>query len=182
MSSGVKLYWEKDDAVKDKHFISSTGQGIGQKDTNPKDALGIKKVPISCLPTQPVLEVALAMFEGGRKYGRHNYRAIGTRASVYYDAIGRHITAWWEGEDIDPDSGVHHLIKAAACCLVHRDSMIMGNDVDDRPPRYPYLLDMKTLNEQTKKLIEQYPICVEPYTHRGHVAKPQEGQTDAKQD
>ena len=138
-----------------------------EKDTNPKDALGIKKAPSSCIPTWPMLEIGLAMMEGGRKYGRHNYRAVGTRASVYYDAAMRHLKLWWEGEDIDPDSGLHHLIKAAACCVVHRDSMLMGNDIDDRPPQYPQGLDIATLNAQAKKLIEMYPDCVEPYTELG---------------
>jgi len=137
---------------------------MNKKDTNPKDALGIKKVPMSCVPTLPMLELGLAMMEGARKYGRHNYRAVGTRSSVYYDAIMRHITAWWEGEDIDPDSGVHHLMKAAACCLVHRDSMYMGNVEDDRPLKYPEGLPMKQLNSQAEQIIKKYPDCVKPYT------------------
>ena len=44
------------------------------KPTNPKDALGIKKAPLSTLPTGPMYEVALAMLEGARTYGRHKYR------------------------------------------------------------------------------------------------------------
>ena len=75
------------------------------KDSNPKDAIGIKKVSFSTIPAPVVAEIGLAMLEGARKYRRHNYRAIGVRASVYYDAFMRHVTAWWEGEDTDPDSG-----------------------------------------------------------------------------
>lgn len=134
------------------------------KDTNPKDAVGIKKVPLSCVPTIPMLELGLAMMEGARKYGRHNYRAVGTRSSVYYDAIIRHLTAWWEGEDIDPESGVHHLMKAAACIFVHRDSILMGNVEDDRPLTYPEKMPMSNLNQQAAKIIEKYPDCVKPFT------------------
>ena len=107
------------------------------KESNPKYLAGIKKAPLHCIPTGPLFELGLAMLEGSRKYGRHNYRAIGVRASVYYDAATGHIIDWWEGEDIDPDSGVHHLIKAMACLLVARDSMLMGNFNYDRPLRYP---------------------------------------------
>jgi len=136
------------------------------KPTNPKDALGIKKVPMSTLPTGPACEVALAMMEGARKYGRHNYRVMGVKASVYYDAAMRHLTAFWEGEDIDPDSGINHLMKAAACLFVLRDSMMMLNWVDDRPPRYPGLLDIDGLNSAAEGVIKRYPECKEPFTWR----------------
>ena len=53
-------------------------------------------------------------YEGARKYGRHNYRVIGVRGSVYYDATLRHVTAWWEGEDLDPERGINHISKAIA--------------------------------------------------------------------
>lgn len=135
----------------------------GKKDTNPKDALGIKKVPTHCIPSGPLLELGLAMMEGGRKYGTHNYRAMGVRYSTYYDAIDRHLKAWWEGEDTDPDSGIHPLIKIMGCCVVIRDSMLMGNDEDDRPIKYPNGLDMAKFNELASDIIKKYPDCKEPF-------------------
>lgn len=139
---------------------------MNEKDTNPKDALGIKKVPMHSVPCGPLMELGLAMMEGGRKYGSHNYRKVGCRASVYYDAIMRHVELWWEGEDIDPDSGLHHLIKAMACCVVIRDSMLMKNWIDDRPIQYPNRLDIDTLNKQAAELIKKYPGCKEPFTEK----------------
>jgi len=137
-----------------------------EKDTNPKDALGVKKVPMHCIPSGPLLELGLAMMEGGRKYGSHNYRAIGARTSVYYDAAMRHLIAWWEGEDIDPDSGIHHLTKAAACIFVIRDSMIMGNCVDDRPLQYFNGLSLEKFNKQAEVIIEKYLKCKDPYLEK----------------
>jgi len=55
---------------------------LTSKDTNPKDACGTKKVPFSVLPWQVLAEIGLALLEGARKYGRHNYRVAGVRASV----------------------------------------------------------------------------------------------------
>jgi hypothetical protein len=108
------------------------------KPTNPKEIVGVRKLPRSVIPAVVSAEVALAMLEGACKYGRHNYRDSGVRASVYYDALDRHITAWWEeGQDLDPDSGLHHITKAIACLMVLRDSMINGKFEDDRPPSVP---------------------------------------------
>jgi len=133
------------------------------KATNPKDAVGTKKVPFSTISAPVMAEVGLAMLEGARKYGRHNYREAGVRASVYYDANFRHLAAWWEGEDDDPDSGLSHITKAIAGLMVLRDSMMKGNWVDDRPPK---VVDgwVQKLNEKAKEIIERYPNAKEPYT------------------
>lgn len=133
------------------------------KPTNPKDSVGIKKVPFSVIPQGVVAELGLAMLEGARKYGRHNYRNAGVRASVYFDATERHLADWWEGTDIDPDSGLSHITKAIASLTVLRDSMIKGNWVDDRPPR----MDEGWLQEYNKKaadIIEKYPNAATPFT------------------
>lgn len=128
------------------------------KASNPKDALGIAKVPASTIPTQVLGEVGLAMLEGALKYGRHNYRVAGVRASVYYDAVvARHLAAWWEGEDIDPESGLSHVTKAIAGLVVLRDSMLQGNWVDDRPPKAADPEWIQKLNEKVAELLAKYP-------------------------
>ena len=104
------------------------------KDTNPKDAVGTKKPPFSTVSGPVFAEVGVGMLEGARKYGRHNYRVSGVRASVYYDAALRHLTSWFEGEDVDPDSGLSHVTKAICSLVVLRDAVIHDQLVDDRPP------------------------------------------------
>jgi len=131
--------------------------------SNPKDAIGIKKAPLSTLPLPVLLECALGMLEGGRKYGRHNYRAIGVRASVYLDACFRHLAQYWEGEDIDSDSGLPHIVKAIDCLIVLRDAQMLNKCVDDRPPKYKDGW-VQELNKKAEKIIENYPNALEPYT------------------
>ena len=158
-----------------------------RKPSNPKDALGILKVPASTLSAPVTAEVGVAMFEGALKYGRHNYRAIGVRASVYYDAVvARHMALWWEGEDEDvdtcelapegkdtglvngkgqfviPGTGLSHITKAIAGLYVIRDAMIQGKFIDDRPPRTAQGWQNE-LNKKVKALIKQYPNAVAPY-------------------
>lgn len=133
------------------------------KPSNPKDAVGIRKVPFSCMSGPVLAEVGLGMMEGACKYGRHNYRAIGVRASVYFDAAGRHLWGWWEGQDIDPDSNIHHISKLIADLMVLRDAMIRGNWVDDRPPRTDesWIADA---NEKASDILDRYPNPKPAYT------------------
>ena len=138
-------------------------QQPGAKASNPKDALGIKKVPFSTISMPVLAELGVAMLEGALKYGRHNYRAIGVRASVYFDAeAARHMALWWEGEDIDPDSGMSHITKAIASLCVLRDAMIQGKMIDDRPPKSPAGW-MNDLNKKVEALLAEYPTPVAPY-------------------
>jgi len=129
---------------------------------NPKDAFGIKKPSLSCVPASVLMEVAVGMQEGAAKYGRSNYRSIAVRASIYYDATFRHLAAWWEGEDIDPDSGLSHVTKAIASLVVLRDAMMQQNWHDDRPPKS--LQWLPQLTEVSQKLFDKYPNPVVPYT------------------
>lgn len=134
------------------------------KDTNPKDSVGIKKAGLSCVPLPVLFEVGVAMHEGSRKYGRHNYRVAGVRASVYVDALFRHIGAWYEGEDIDPDSKLSHVTKAITTLIVLRDSMMQGNWVDDRPPKTTDKEWLRTLNKAAGEVVDMYPNPVPAYT------------------
>ena len=135
---------------------------MSEKPTNPKDAFGIKKASLSCVSSPVLMELGIAMQEGACKYGRHNYRVIGVRGSVYYDASLRHLMSWWEGEDIDPDSGLSHITKAIASLVVLRDAMIQEQFTDDRPPRSKVWLPK--LNTASEALFDKYPAPVKPYT------------------
>lgn len=104
------------------------------KPSNPKDVMGINKAPMSTVSELVMAEVGVAMFEGALKYGRHNYRVVGVLASIYYDATRRHLRAWWEGQNIDKRSGLHHITKAITSLVVLRDAMIVDMYTDDRPP------------------------------------------------
>lgn len=100
---------------------------------NPKDAVGARKPGLDCVPVPVLFELGAAMQEGAEKYGLMNWREVDVRASVYYNATLRHLMAWWEGEDIDEDSGLPHIVKAIASLCVLRDAQIGCSQVDDRP-------------------------------------------------
>ncbi|VWC95663.1 hypothetical protein BLA39750_02204 [Burkholderia lata] len=124
------------------------------KETNPKDMIGSRKAPMSTVSAPVMAELGVAMLEGAAKYGRHNYRAVGVRTSVYYDAALRHLFSFWEGEDIDPDSGMPHIVKAIASLTVLRDAQIQGKCVDDRAPSSREFYS--ALNARAAAILERY--------------------------
>lgn len=140
------------------------------KDSNPKDNIGCKKPGLSAVPCAPLYEAGAALAYGGMKYGRHNWRHIGVRSSVYYDAVLRHLMAWWEGEDIDPveqgGSGLPHLAHAIAGLMVYRDCEIAGMTTDDRPIRIGN--PSTRLNAALEEITGRFPNPVAPYTEVSH--------------
>jgi len=109
----------------------------GTKPSNPKDLVGIKKLPLQLIPATALAQVALAHYDGLTKYGAWNWRNHGVRASIYLDAAERHIKAWQEGETLATDSQVHHLAHAICCFNIILDAEIAGKLMDDRPPSNP---------------------------------------------
>ena len=135
-----------------------------KKDTNPKDAVGTRKWrQFTVVPLTVIWELGVAMLEGARKYGRHNYRVAGVRASVYVDAAQGHLGAYWEGQDVDPYSGLHHITKAIASLTVLRDAMIQGKYIDDRPPKTDMDAFEKELQARVDEIFERYPDAVDAY-------------------
>ena len=138
---------------------------LTSKDTNPKDAVGIRKWrQFTTVPWLVMCEVGVAMMEGARKYGRHNYRVAGVRASVYVDAAMGHVVQWWEGEDKDPDTGLSHITKAIASLTVLRDAMINDMMEDDRPPRPNLDETRENLQEVVDAMFKAHPEPKDAYT------------------
>lgn len=106
--------------------------GDATKPTNPKDQVGSDKLPLHLWPTSATIYGALALLDGALKYGRSNWRAAGVRYSIYYDALRRHMDAAFEGEEVDPDSGLPHEAHALACLAIIIDAKVNGKLVDDR--------------------------------------------------
>lgn len=103
--------------------------------TNPKDLLGLKKPPISLVPPSAIIHLANAFKEGARKYGPYNWRTKQVQTLIYCDAIMRHLLAYIDGEDIDQESGKHHLDGVLASAAILIDATETGNLIDNRPPK-----------------------------------------------
>lgn len=101
---------------------------------NPKDRVGIHKPPLHLIPPAAELLESAVMALGAKKYGAFNWRTANVKASVYVAAARRHLLQWFDGEDIDAESGVSHLAHARACLGILLDAAAIGRLIDDRPP------------------------------------------------
>lgn len=122
------------------------------KPSNPKDMIGATKLPLHLFPNTAIAVGCLGMLDGALKYGRSNFRAIGVRASIYYDAARRHLDAWFEGEDFDKDSGVHHLGHALSCIAIIIDAKAAKRFTDDRMVSGGYFELKKLLTPHVARL------------------------------
>lgn len=109
----------------------------GLVDGNLKTAAAQNKPRLSDVPPVALFALGAAMSDGKDKYGRYNWRETGTTASVFYDAIHRHLADWYNGEDYANDSGVNHLGHIMASCAILLDSELHGSMNDDRDKSKP---------------------------------------------
>jgi len=124
----------------------------GKKASNPKDVIGSGKAPLHLVPASLRAGASLAFMEGALKYGRFNWRLAGVRASIYYDALNRHLEAWFNGEDTDQASGLPHLFKAAACIAILIDAVELDKLVDDRAPYAPMSSIFERMEDEVTRL------------------------------
>lgn len=89
------------------------------------------KVDISLIPYVALTEAAKAFMVGEKKYGRYNY-CRGHKASQLIAAMQRHALAWFQGEEIDPTDGQHHLGSVIACAAMILRQAELGTLKDDR--------------------------------------------------
>jgi hypothetical protein len=111
---------------------STATSSEGYPDDNPKTAYGEAKPKLSDTPTVGIREMGRVFTGGAEKYGRFNWRDHAVSATVYYDAAERHLMAWFDGEDIDPESGISHLAHVMACCNILLDAQGCGKLNDNR--------------------------------------------------
>lgn len=125
-----------------KHKQLELPPPVGRGDdteANPKQRYGDLKVPLHLVPPALSIGAARALGEGAQKYGAWNFRHTRIEAMTYIGAIQRHIAAYLDGEDVDPESlvGKRHLDGIAACVAILLDSEHLGTLIDNRPPKGP---------------------------------------------
>ena len=88
------------------------------------------KLEYGLLPPLALEETVKVLTFGAQKYERDNWKKVPDSKRRYFDAMERHIWAYKRGEQMDPESGIHHLAHAMCCLmfLYEHDIMYSLND------------------------------------------------------
>lgn len=89
------------------------------------------KPSLELLAPEFVLGIGEVLSYGKAKYAARNWEA-GMRWGRVVGATLRHIFRWMRGENIDLESGLHHLDHAACCLMFLRAYVARGVGDDDR--------------------------------------------------
>lgn len=100
---------------------------------NPKAIYGRAKPSLGLVPSAAMVAEAGVYALGAAKYGPFNWRKDAVESMTYVHAALRHLYAWTDGEDIDPESGESHLAHVRACLGILLDAKATDKLIDDRP-------------------------------------------------
>lgn len=76
-----------------------------------------KKLRWDLLPYKELGEIAGVLTHGANKYSDYGWQKLPNAKQRYFAAAIRHVTAWWQGEKNDQESGLSHLAHAGCCLL-----------------------------------------------------------------
>jgi hypothetical protein len=91
------------------------------------------KDPWHLCPWDAVRCIIKVLAFGAKKYAPRDWER-GMDWSRPYAALMRHLTAWWEGEHQDHETGYSHLWHAGCCILFLIAYELRNIGTDDRPP------------------------------------------------
>lgn len=131
-------------------------------DNNPKTEVGATKVPLGLVPPSAIIACAISMCHGAEKYGAYNWRKRPVSVMTYVHAIKRHIDAYLDGENLDPEGtgGVHHLGAVMASAAVVLDAGACGMLIDDRPSKGRGAEMLRALAKRERERIVQAKATV----------------------
>ena len=70
------------------------------------------------LPWIALREVVRVFMFGADKHTSYGWKGVPDARDVYYDATMRHLIDWYEGKDVDGESGLHPLAHCVADALI----------------------------------------------------------------
>ena len=117
---------------------------------DPKGEAGAAKPGLDNISLAAQYYEGAVMHIGGTDYGFYNWCEHPMKASTYYNAIQRHLNAWWQGEDLDPESGFPHMAHIRASAGIIIDQQETERMIDDRPKM---LAPLKPVWEKIMKIL-----------------------------
>lgn len=71
------------------------------------------KIRLDLIEPSFIEAVGKVLTFGAKKYEPNNWQKVDNPVNRYYAAAMRHLMAWREGEEKDPESGINHLAHVA---------------------------------------------------------------------
>jgi hypothetical protein len=90
-----------------------------------------EKARMDLLSSKWLVGVSRVLTFGAAKYQAHNWRN-GIGYSRLIGAAFRHLTAFNDGEDLDPESGLPHLWHLSCCIMFLSEMTEIHPELDDR--------------------------------------------------
>lgn len=127
------------------------------------------KLPYSLVPFDALNAVVSVLNYGASKYAPRNWES-GMKWSRPWSAAIRHMTQFWEGEDMDRESGLYHIAQAICSLLFLLAYEIRGmNQWDDRPKTLksdPKVFTQRELDGAKFAAVEAYKIKLNDQMNR----------------
>lgn len=89
------------------------------------------KPRMDLISSKALVQLARVLGVGAAKYQPNNWRG-GIAYSRLIGAMLRHIAAFNDGEDVDPESGISHIAHAMCNCMFLLEQLQTRPDLDDR--------------------------------------------------
>lgn len=91
-----------------------------------------QKARFDLIPAAPLWELANVYTFGASKYADRNWEK-GFAWTRIFAAMLRHSYRWFMGENLDAETGCHHLASVAWCAFALMEYAITHPELDDRP-------------------------------------------------
>lgn len=128
---------------------SSTKEEKGKKyDSN--------KLEWDLLPIDALTVIIRVFMFGASKYGKRNWEN-GMAFSRLYNAAARHMTKWYAGETVDPETGINHLAHSIVSLMMILAYQVRGGGgvMDDRNTRESQCATMQEYRPKLKVIDEK---------------------------
>jgi len=89
------------------------------------------KPRMDLIPAKPLFGVGRVLAFGARKYKPNNWR-LGLRYSDTFASAQRHLLAFMDGEDLDPETGLPHVDQALCQIMFLSEYFHSETGIDDR--------------------------------------------------
>lgn len=120
-------------AVRDKRkFVEPPDAEVISVDDTTGARKGTKLARYDLIPSGPLRLLAKHYGEGSKKYAERNWEK-GYNWSKSFAALNRHLWSFWDGEDVDEETGSLHLTAATWHAVALTEYFLRNSGEDDRP-------------------------------------------------